>query len=216
MAGYENGTSTRRAILDACKKLFYEKGYHETSYDDICREAHVNRGSIYYHFKEKENIRYEVLWEASVALYHDAQKLCPQKEYQGILAVYLFWWELHLDSRSRKFNLDYMDDYPMYERNSPFAIYFDMLNKYMYRDVLVNPDLDNLGFAALYGLELCLMRLLDKYPEQYSVRKLFTKGFLAGNGIRRIPHEEIRRVWEDLQPWLDRADAEVERIFKPE
>lgn len=112
MAGYENGTSTRRAILDACKKLFYEKGYHETSYDDICREAHVNRGSIYYHFKEKENIRYEVLWEASVALYHDAQKLCPQKEYQGILAVYLFWWELHLDSRSRKFNLDYMDDYP--------------------------------------------------------------------------------------------------------
>ena len=61
MGYYENGNNTRRVILDACKRLFYEKGYHETSSLDIARESHTNRNAIYYHFKDKETIRYEVL-----------------------------------------------------------------------------------------------------------------------------------------------------------
>ena len=36
MGAYKNGASTRQVILQSCQKLFYDKGYHETSYDDIC------------------------------------------------------------------------------------------------------------------------------------------------------------------------------------
>lgn len=56
MAKYETGIRTKEKILSACKKLFYEKGYDDTTYDDICREGNVNRGLIHYHFQGKFNI----------------------------------------------------------------------------------------------------------------------------------------------------------------
>jgi AcrR family transcriptional regulator len=60
MAKYETGIRTKEKILNACKKLFYEKGYDDTTYDDICREGHVNRGLIHYHFQGKFNIGRQV------------------------------------------------------------------------------------------------------------------------------------------------------------
>ena len=41
MGNYENGALTRQLIINACNRLFYEKGYNETSYADICAMAHV-------------------------------------------------------------------------------------------------------------------------------------------------------------------------------
>jgi AcrR family transcriptional regulator len=60
MAKYETGIRTKEKILNACKKLFYEKGYDDTTYDDICREGNVNRGLIHYHFQGKFNIGRQV------------------------------------------------------------------------------------------------------------------------------------------------------------
>lgn len=47
---------TKEIILNSCKKLFYEKGYVETTFSDISKDAGVNQGSIYYHFKKKNHI----------------------------------------------------------------------------------------------------------------------------------------------------------------
>jgi len=56
LAIYDNGLLTKETILNSCRKLFYEKGYTETTFSDICKDANVNHGSIYYHFKKKRNI----------------------------------------------------------------------------------------------------------------------------------------------------------------
>ena len=56
MAIYDNGLLTKEIILNSCKKLFYENGYAKTTFSDICKDANVNHGSIYYHFKKKSNI----------------------------------------------------------------------------------------------------------------------------------------------------------------
>ena len=50
MARYSTGRTTKEKILKVSKDLFYEKGYHETSYNEICQKAEVNPGSIAYHF----------------------------------------------------------------------------------------------------------------------------------------------------------------------
>ena len=71
---YETGIETRKLILAECRKLFLDNGFHETSYNDICKAAHVNRGSIYYHFKQKDMIRYEILWE----IYTDNKRTAEQ------------------------------------------------------------------------------------------------------------------------------------------
>ncbi|MBD2866408.1 TetR/AcrR family transcriptional regulator [Paenibacillus oceani] len=45
---------TKTQIARKAKDLFCLKGYAATSMDDICRAAEASKGSLYYHFKNKE------------------------------------------------------------------------------------------------------------------------------------------------------------------
>lgn len=56
MSSADNGIITRSKIIESCRHLFYTKGYHNTTYTDITNVTGINRGSVYYHFKEKRNI----------------------------------------------------------------------------------------------------------------------------------------------------------------
>jgi AcrR family transcriptional regulator len=47
---------TRKAIVDAGIKLFTEKGFEQTSMDELARAAGVGKGTIYGYFKAKEEI----------------------------------------------------------------------------------------------------------------------------------------------------------------
>ena len=44
---------SRRKLLAAARKLFVERGYHETRPQDISREAGVGHGTFYLHFEDK-------------------------------------------------------------------------------------------------------------------------------------------------------------------
>ena len=46
----------RRRLLDAALHLIRERGYAGTSLDDICREAGVTKGSLFHHFKGKDDL----------------------------------------------------------------------------------------------------------------------------------------------------------------
>ena len=50
------GDKKKLLIVETCKKLFYNKGYSNTTYDDICTEADIPPGSITYHFDGKRGI----------------------------------------------------------------------------------------------------------------------------------------------------------------
>lgn len=56
MARNKNPEETVKKILDISYKLFYEKGYDETSIQDIIDELGMSKGAIYHHFKSKEDI----------------------------------------------------------------------------------------------------------------------------------------------------------------
>ena len=51
---YQAGDRTKSEILQGCKKLFYEKGYTDTTYNDISELLNINRALIPYHFKSKQ------------------------------------------------------------------------------------------------------------------------------------------------------------------
>ncbi|ALS26363.1 TetR family transcriptional regulator [Paenibacillus sp. 32O-W] len=52
----EEAERTRQQIMKSAKELFIRKGYGASSMEDICEEAGVSKGSIYYHFKSKEQL----------------------------------------------------------------------------------------------------------------------------------------------------------------
>jgi AcrR family transcriptional regulator len=47
---------TRQRIIEAANRLFYHKGYNQTSFSDVVEAAGVPRGNIYYYFKTKDEI----------------------------------------------------------------------------------------------------------------------------------------------------------------
>ncbi len=46
----------RQTILESAFELFFEKGYEETTIQDIIDRANVARGSFYYHFRGKDEL----------------------------------------------------------------------------------------------------------------------------------------------------------------
>ncbi|NMA93089.1 MAG: TetR/AcrR family transcriptional regulator [Clostridiales bacterium] len=46
----------KNEILDVAEQLFVEKGFDNTSTNDIINEVGIARGTLYYHFKSKEEI----------------------------------------------------------------------------------------------------------------------------------------------------------------
>lgn len=48
--------TTRERIMDAALNVFSRKGYHETRMDEIVEEAATSKGSIYFHFPNKEKL----------------------------------------------------------------------------------------------------------------------------------------------------------------
>lgn len=47
---------TRERILDAALNIFSNQGYHDTRLDEIVKEAGTSKGSIYFHFPNKERL----------------------------------------------------------------------------------------------------------------------------------------------------------------
>jgi len=55
------GEESRRRVLDAAEELFAEKGFDRTSFVDIERRSGVSRGSIPWHFQNKDGVLMAVL-----------------------------------------------------------------------------------------------------------------------------------------------------------
>lgn len=211
---YENGTSTRRVILDTCKKLFFENGFHETSYDDICEAAHVNRGSIYYHFREKERLRYEILWEIYIANRHLAEKYCPDARYCDLLAIYMDWHQCLSLPAARQFHLCYSQDYPIYNPNAGLSMFYRICYEHIFNDIWKMENITPLAFASVYGQLVGTIWLVCADPERYTGKEVFMHAIIACTQVWGIPEDEVGEMWKELERYIDQIPlAEIEAVI---
>lgn len=70
----------KEEILDAAEKLFAAKGFDNTSTGDILDAVGIARGTLYYHFKSKEDILDGVIQRITGRLMQDAGEIIRQKE----------------------------------------------------------------------------------------------------------------------------------------
>jgi len=55
----------REQILSAAERLLAQKGWSQTTFADICKEAGISNGVLTYHFKDKDEILLAVLQKVS-------------------------------------------------------------------------------------------------------------------------------------------------------
>lgn len=70
----------RNEILDVAERLFGTKGFDHTSTNDILDEVGIARGTLYYHFKSKEDILDAVINRITEQLIMEARSITHQKE----------------------------------------------------------------------------------------------------------------------------------------
>lgn len=56
----KKGDARRQSILHAAEKLFYMKGYENTSVQDVLMEAGISKGGFYHHFESKASLLEEI------------------------------------------------------------------------------------------------------------------------------------------------------------
>lgn len=69
----------RNEILDAADELFGQKGFDGTSTNDILEKVGIARGTLYYHFKSKEDIMDALIERYSVRLLGAAREIAEDQ-----------------------------------------------------------------------------------------------------------------------------------------
>lgn len=70
----------RNEILDVAERLFATKGFDNTSTNDILDEVGIARGTLYYHFKSKEDILDAMIGRISKRLVEKAKAIADHRE----------------------------------------------------------------------------------------------------------------------------------------
>lgn len=80
----------RAEIMDLAMLLFMEKGYANTTTQDIVDKVNISRGLLYYHFKNKEDILYCLVERYSEKLLRDIHVIVNDDDKTAIEKIRAF------------------------------------------------------------------------------------------------------------------------------
>ena len=97
------GDATRAALIEAARGLFGEKGYVDTSNDEVVARAGVTKGALYHHFTGKEEL-FRVVFEQVQQEVSDqavVEFLLPDS-WDALVRGCARWVDAHLDPSVRR------------------------------------------------------------------------------------------------------------------
>lgn len=68
-ARHARAAKTRQKLIEASVRLINERGYNNTTIDDICADCGISKGAFYHHFNSKMDIVTELEAKVSSVLY---------------------------------------------------------------------------------------------------------------------------------------------------
>lgn len=88
----------RNEILDVAERLFGTKGFDNTSTNDILNEIGIARGTLYYHFKSKEDILDAMIERMTGQLVAKAKAVSEKKELPVLQRLTMMIMVLNVDN----------------------------------------------------------------------------------------------------------------------
>ncbi len=90
----------RGAILEAARDAFYRHGYGEASLRDIAQRAGITQATVYYHFRNKEEILLTIIEDFAEELFQAllsalARDADPVARLRGALAQHILFTKTH-------------------------------------------------------------------------------------------------------------------------
>jgi len=70
----------RQAIIDAAEKVFFTKGYDNSTMDDIASMAELSKGTLYLYFQSKDEVHFEIMDRGNqILLVYMEKAIDPEK-----------------------------------------------------------------------------------------------------------------------------------------
>ena len=100
----ERRATTRRALLDAARSLFAERGYHGAAAEEIVRRAGLTRGALYHHFEDKKDLFRAVVHEMEGEIDEKVEQaeLAQSGLPESVMAGYRAFLDAALDPEMRR------------------------------------------------------------------------------------------------------------------
>lgn len=151
------GAKKKQLIIDVCKKLFYERGYSKTTYEDICKAADIPPGTITYHFDGKRDIAAAIDAEYERENKTYIEKMCGSLYSKTDLMVienFHMWKRIYEDEHIRRFLLDLSAD------KLPNASAIETI-RYFYRCVMEDQGITSIDDRELELIASCQVGMSD-------------------------------------------------------
>lgn len=201
----------RKQIMTAALKLFYTKGYENTTTRDIVRETGILNGSLYNRFKSKDDILFSILTDAIVTFLDESEKLM-NSEKDPIKAIALpMAVELFIASRSENLagliyqahqSWDAIEQFVDMYRNWLKNVWEDLFHKYLDEEtfklslITVIGGVGNLCGAYAHGSKMDYRDVLEG---------LIKTAAVAIN----LPSFQVRKTVEDLAQLVEHGDITI-------
>lgn len=93
----ETPTTKKESILEAAAYFFSEKGYRNTSMGQVAQESGVADGTVFYHYKTKEDLFLAVLENFKKAVMQECDEYLIEEDFvsglamvEGVLSFYIY------------------------------------------------------------------------------------------------------------------------------
>ncbi|MDO4291049.1 MAG: TetR/AcrR family transcriptional regulator [Eggerthellaceae bacterium] len=204
MVKLKAGEKKKLLITDVCKKLFYRKGYANTTYDDICKKADIPPGSITYHFNGKRDIAaaIDAEYEAQNKIY--IEKICGDRYDKTTLMVIenFHMWKRNCENENiRRFLLDISTErLPSFSALKTVKYYYQCVIDDQGITDITEHDL-NLIVPVQLGMSDALILASSADPDEYTWEELATFGirfFLRQIGLEDDYIAELTRRGKEI------------------
>ena len=172
MSKDEQSQITKRALLDIAKELFTERGYANTSTEEVVRRAKVTRGALYYHYRDKAALFEAVFDEVRLGYLQAVKERVQATEgdtWQQLVTGCQAFIESVADPSVRR--IVYVDgpavlDWPIEQRRAPGLIFlrnvFEQLMSEGFIERRPLEPLVRLLWAALFEVGVYIAQADDK------------------------------------------------------
>lgn len=83
MAGHAStmkGERREQEILNTAADLFFEKGFHATTLEDIARVVGIRKSGLYYYAQTKDDLLFRVLEQGMQIMFDELQAICASED----------------------------------------------------------------------------------------------------------------------------------------
>lgn len=219
MGRYQNGIETQARILEVSRKLFYQKGYDQTTFADICRETGTNQSAIHYHFKSKENLL-QIIYADTVRKNNELVEFYSDRS-TGFLAKLFFDAEIYLykvfhDENYRRFYIDatrfwYNLDQYVGEGLGKFSY-----NRYHDESLLLTEEERMYNRMACTAFDQIVLIHINNHMDSLDFHAVFRQVIKMYKKILEIGTEEYEEALEQLRVLEERCKwDEIDMTLEP-